>query len=176
MKKIMTYTFVPMNHEFAAAIVTTWKYENEYSIYDYSNEADHMLDEDGWSNGIFAVLNEDKGLIGELSIEFFDKQGQYTDYRDFGNEKLINGRELWIGFGLRPDLVGKGLGTDFVTACVEFAVAHYHYHGEYIRLGVAKFNQRAIKTYTRAGFQEFNQTTGDIAGRMFEVLHMRKGL
>ena len=172
----MTYNFVPMSREFASTIVNTWKYENEYSIYDYSNEADHMLDEDGWSNGIFAVLNEDKGLIGELSIEFFDKQGQYTDYRDFGNEKLINGRELWIGFGLRPDLVGKGLGTDFVTACVEFAVAHYHYHGEYIRLGVAKFNQRAIKTYTRAGFREFDQTTGDIAGRMFEVIHMRKGI
>jgi len=172
----MTYTFVPMNHEFANTIVNTWKYENEYSIYDYSNEADHMLDEDGWDNGIFAVLNENGELIGELSIEFFDEQGQYTAYRAFGNKALINERELWIGFGLRPDLVSKGLGTDFVTACVEFAVQSYHYRGEYVRLGVAKFNQRAIKTYARAGFQEFAQTTGDIAGRMFEVIHMRKSI
>ena len=170
----MTYTFVPMNHEFAAMIVNTWKYENEYSIYDYSNEADHMLDEDGWMNGIFAVLNSDGELIGELSIEFFDEQGQYTDYRVFGNETLINERELWIGFGLRPDLVGKGLGTNFVMACVDFAVQNFYYHRDYVYLGVAKFNQRAIKTYNRVGFQEFNQTTGDIAGRMFEVVHMRK--
>ena len=172
----MTYNFVPMSREFASTIVNTWKYENEYSIYDYSNEADHMLDEDGWDNGIFAVLNENMELIGELSIEFFDEQGQYTAYRDFGNEKLINEREMWIGFGLRPDLVGKGHGTGFVTACVEFAVKNFHYHGEYVRLGVAKFNQRAIKTYNRAGFQEFNQTTGDIAGKMFEVIHMRKSM
>jgi ribosomal-protein-alanine N-acetyltransferase len=172
----MTYNFVPMSREFASTIVNTWKYENEYSIYDYSNEADHMLDEDGWDNGIFAVLNENMELIGELSIEFFDEQGQYTAYRDFGNEKLINEREMWIGFGLRPDLVGKGHGTGFVTACVEFAVQNYHYRGEFVRLGVAKFNQRAIKTYTRAGFQEFNQTTGDIAGKMFEVIHMRKSI
>ena len=172
----MTYTFVPMSREFASTIVHTWKYENEYSIYDYSNEADHMLDEDGWRNGIFAALNRDGELIGELSIEFFDEQGQYTDYLDFYNETLINERELWIGFGLRPDLVGKGHGTDFVTACVDFAVANYHYRGEYVRLGVAKFNQRAIKTYTRAGFQEFDQTIGDIAGKMFEVIHLRKSL
>jgi ribosomal-protein-alanine N-acetyltransferase len=89
---------------------------------------------------------------------------------------LINKRELWIGFGLRPDLAGKGLGTDFVTACVEYVVKNYHYRGEYVRLGVAKFNQRAIKTYTRAGFQEFNQTTGEIAGRIFEVIHLRKSI
>lgn len=172
----MNYTFVPMSRKFASTIVNTWKYENEYSIYDYSNEADHMLDEDGWRNGIFAVLNQDGELIGELSIEFFDEQGQCTDYRDFGNETLINKRELWIGFGLRPDLVGKGHGIDFVTACVEFAVKTFRYRGDYVRLGVAKFNERAIKTYTRAGFQEFNQTTADIAGRMFEVVHMRKSI
>jgi len=172
----MTYTFVPMNHEYVSSIVDTWKYENEYSIYDYSNEADHMLDKDGWGNGIFAVLNMDGELIGELSVEFFDEQGQYTDYLDFYNELLISKRELWIGFGLRPDLTGNGLGTDFVTACVEFAVKNYHYRGEYVRLGVAKFNQRAIKTYTKAGFQEFDQTTGEIAGRMFDVIHMRKHL
>ena len=172
----MIYTFVPMNREFASTIVNTWKYENEYSIYDYSNEADHMLDEDGWGNGIFAVLNKNGELIGELSIEFFDEQGQYTDYRDFGDEALINKRELWIGFGLSPDLTGKGLGTDFVSTCVDFAILNFHYHRDYVYLGVAKFNQRAIKAYTRAGFQEFNQTTGDIAGRIFEVIHMRMSI
>lgn len=28
----MNYTFVPMNKEYAAKMVDTWKYENEYSI------------------------------------------------------------------------------------------------------------------------------------------------
>jgi hypothetical protein len=68
---------------------------SQVPAYDYANEADHMLDEEGWGRAIFAVLDPADNLIGELSIEFFDAQGEYTDY-----------------------------------------------------LGVAKFNQRAIKTYT----------------------------
>ena len=172
----MKYTFVPMNQEYASTIVDTWKYEKEYSIYDYSNEADHMLDEQGWGRGIFAVLNQEGDLIGELSIEFFDAQGQYTEYCNFDDEALINERELWIGFGLRPDLVGQGLGVEFVLACVKYAIQNCHYRGEYIRLGVAMFNQRAIKTYEKAGFQKFEQTVGEISGKTFECAHMRKSL
>ncbi|MBI5294524.1 MAG: GNAT family N-acetyltransferase [Chloroflexi bacterium] len=172
----MKYTFVPMNQEYASTIVDTWKYEKEYSIYNYSNEADHMLDEQGWGRGIFAVLNQEGDLIGELSIEFFDAQGQYTEYCNFDDEALLNERELWIGFGLRPDLVGQGLGVEFVLACVKYAIQNCHYRGEYIRLGVAMFNQRAIKTYEKAGFQKFEQTVGEISGNTFECAHMCKSL
>ena len=170
------YNFVPMNREYAFMIVDTWKYENEYSIYDYSNEADHMLDEEGWGRGIFAVLDQDGDLVGELSIEFFDRQGQYTNFRDFHDEELINERELWIGFGLRPDLVGQGRGVKFVAACVEYAIQVCRYRGEYIRLGVAMFNQRAIKTYEKAGFEIFEQAIGEISGKSFECVYMRKCL
>jgi ribosomal-protein-alanine N-acetyltransferase len=172
----MEYIFVPMSQEYASTIVDTWKYEKEYSIYDYSNEADHMLDEEGWGRGIFAVLNQERDLIGELSIEFIDSQGQYTNYRNFADEALINERELWIGFGLRPDLVGQGHGTKFVLACIEYAIQNSGYHGEYVRLGVAMFNQRAFKTYEKAGFQKFEQTTGEISGKTFECAYMRKRL
>jgi ribosomal-protein-alanine N-acetyltransferase len=172
----MDYFFVPMNQEYASTIVDTWKYENEYAIYDYSNEADHMLDERVWGRGIFAVLDQAGDLVGELSIEFFDQQGQYTDYLDFSNQSLINERELWIGFGLRPDLVGRGHGVDFVRACVEYAIQNCHYQGEFIRLGVAKFNQRAIKTYKKAGFQQFDTNVGEIGGKTFECIYLRRGL
>jgi ribosomal-protein-alanine N-acetyltransferase len=170
----MNHRFVPMNQEYASTIVATWKYDKEYSIYDYSNEADHMLDREGWGRGIFAVLNDADELIGELSLEFFDAQGQVTEYAQFGDADLVNGRELWIGFGLRPDLVGRGLGLDFVLACVDFAVQRYRYRGEYIRLGVAMFNQRAVKTYERAGFQAFEHEAGEIAGKTLDCVHMRK--
>lgn len=171
----MKYTFVPMNQEYASTIVNTWKYENDYSIYDYSNEADHMLDEEAWGRGIFAVLNQEGDLIGELSIEFYDAQGQTTEYAHF-DDVALNERELWIGFGLRPDLVGHGLGVEFVLACVEYAVQKYHYRGEYVGLGVAMFNQRAVKTYERAGFQAFYHTIGDISGKTLECVHMHKKL
>jgi len=170
----MKYTFVPMSQEYASTIVDTWKYEKEYSIYDYSNEADHMLDKEGWGKGIFAVLNQEGDLIGELSIEFIDSQEQFTNYRNFADEALINERELWIGFGLRPDLVGQGHGAKFVMACVEYAIQNSRYHGEYVRLGVAMFNQRAFKTYEKAGFQKFQQAVGEISGKSFECAYMRK--
>lgn len=172
----MKYTFVPMNQEYASTIVDTWKYEKEYSIYDYTNEADHMLDEKNWGRGTFAVLNQEGDLTGELTIEFFDAQGQYIEYCNFDDEALLNERELWIGFGLRPDLVGQGLGVEFVLACVKYAIQKYHYGGEYIRLGVAMFNQRAVKTYVKEGFQEFEHTVGEIGGKTFECMHMRKSL
>ncbi len=170
----MIYSFVPMNREYATRIVDTWKYPGEYSIYDYSNEADHMLDSEGWGSGLFAVLDQDGELIGELSLEFYDKEGNYTDFTRFTDMDLINQRELWIGFGLRPDLTGRGLGGEFVSACGEYAVRQTRFNGEYIRLGVAKFNQRAIKAYENAGFEVYETTHGTIAGSEFECVHMRK--
>ena len=172
----MKYTFVPMNQEYASTIVDTWKYDAEYSIYDYSNEADHMLDPEGWGRGVFAVLNDENELIGELSIEFYTAQGQITEYAQYEDAALVNERELWIGFGLRPDLVGHGLGVAFVLAWVEFAVERFTYRGEYIRLGVAAFNQRAVKTYARAGFQTFEHEFVEIGGKPFDMVHMRKSL
>jgi len=172
----MNYTFVPMNEAYASEIVNTWKYENEYAIYDYSNEADHMLDKEAWSNGIFAILNQYGQLVGELSIEFFTEDEEYTPYTEYGDHELINQRELWIGFGMRPDLVGQGRGAEFVTACVEYAVEHHQYHGEYAYLGVAMFNQRARKAYEKAGFEGFKRTVGTINGKEFECVRMRKRL
>ncbi|MBN2393676.1 MAG: GNAT family N-acetyltransferase [Anaerolineae bacterium] len=172
----MKYTFVPMNKAYATEIVNTWKYENEYAIYDYSNEADHMLDEEAWKGGIFAILNQDGGLIGELSIEFLDEEEEFTPYSEFNNRELTNQRILWIGFGMRPDLIGQGCGAEFVMGCVQYAVEHFQYRGEYVGLGVALFNQRAIRAYEKAGFQVFERTVGAIGGKEFECVYMRKKL
>ncbi len=172
----MTCVFVAMNHEYATRIVDGWKYANEYAIYDYANEADHMLDSEAWGRGIFAVLNPAGDLMGELSIEFWDQQGQYTEYADFADEALINQRDLWVGFGLRPDQVGQGYGADFVKACVEFAVRQCRYRGEYARLGVAEFNQRAIRAYEKAGFEICLHTVGQINGQTYDCVQMRKRL
>lgn len=172
----MKYTFVPMNKEYATEIVKTWKYENEYTIYDYSNEAEHMLDEEAWSGGIFAILDQDGALVGELSIEFLDEEEEFTPYAEFDNRELTSQRKLWIGFGMRPDLIGQGRGAEFVTACVQYAAEHFQYRGDYVGLGVAMFNQRAIKAYEKAGFQIVKRTVGTINGKEFECVRMHKKL
>lgn len=172
----MIYRFVPMTRAHADIIIATWAYEAEFAVYDYVHEADHLSDPSGWGVGIFAVLDGVGELIGELSIEFFDEHGQPTEYADYGNQELINARELWIGFGLRPELVGRGLGPGFVGACVDFAVQHSGYRGDVVRLGVATFNQRAIKAYSRAGFRAFDHAVGEIGGHDFECVYMEKQL
>jgi ribosomal-protein-alanine N-acetyltransferase len=172
----MDYTFVPMDGSYARTIVDTWAYGGEYAIYDYRHEAEHMLDPSGWGRGVFAILDHAGTLVGELSIEFFDDRDRPLEYEGFGDDVQINSREMWIGFGLRPDLVGQGLGVGFVEACVEFAVAQTGYRGQAVRLGVANFNERAIRVYERAGFRSFDRARGEIAGRPFDCIYMRKNL
>jgi ribosomal-protein-alanine N-acetyltransferase len=172
----MEYVFVPMTQDYADAIVAEWKYGDAYSIYDYSNEADHILDQTAWGAGLFAVLDRTGELVGELSVEFLDANGDYTEYEQFGDTALIKSRQMWIGFGLRPDLVGRGLGTDFVKSCVHHAVEHHAYQGMSVRLGVAAFNKRAIKVYERAGFEAYDEAVGEIAGQEFDCVYMRKRL
>lgn len=82
--------------------------------------------------------------------------------------------EMWVDFGLEPNLTGIGLGKEFVSACVNFAVEHHQYKGDYVRLGVAEFNKRAIKTYEKLGFKVFSEYDGEIAGEKVKVLWMRK--
>lgn len=165
-----------MTEEHARAIVDGWRYEGEYAVYDYINEAEHMLDPSGWGRGVFAVLDETGELAGELSIEFFDQDEKPTPYGDFADTALISSREMWIGFGLRPDLTGRGLGEGFVTACVDFALRHTGYGGEYVHLGVANFNRRAITVYERSGFRSFHETKSEIGGKTLAITYMRKRL
>ncbi len=171
----MNYIFVPMNKEYADQIVSQWKYQGEYSIYNYSNEAEHILDDRGWGKSLFAVLDEEGDLIGELTIEFFNKDDDFIEYEDYRDE-VIQNAIMWVGFGLKPGLTGSGMGTSFVTACVEFAINRHHYTGEYVGLGVAAFNKRAIKVYQRSGFCIINRTMAEVNGKKLEVLEMRKKL
>lgn len=172
----MTYRFEPMTGPLARQIVDTWKYGGIYSVYDYTNEEEHMLDTQAWGTGIFAVLDDEGTLTGELSLEFWDDDGNYTEYSDFSNQEIIQSRELWIGFGMRPDLTGRGGGADFVEACTDFAVSRYRYRGDYVRLGVALFNKRALRAYEKAGFSIFKQVRDELGGIMTDCVYMQKPL
>lgn len=57
-----------------------------------------------------------------------------------------------LGLGLHPDLCGKGsgIGVQFVQLLTREALRHAH--GQEIDLEVLVWNERAIRTYERAGF------------------------
>lgn len=56
-----------------------------------------------------------------------------------------------IGLGLRPDLVGRGLGPHFVEAILAFA--RERYAPSLFRLYVVDWNERARRVYERVGFE-----------------------
>ena len=104
-----------------------WRYEPPYDFYD--------------SDGLpvknpelfFAARDDDGTLIGFYFLEPRDGA-------------------LFYGFGMRPDLTGRGLGEQFVLAGLEFARLLYGAHR--VVLDVAAFNERAICLYRRLGFEE----------------------
>ena len=101
----------------------------------------------------------------------------YTSNNTFiPNELVINGTAgevtMGIGFGLRPDLTGRDFGEEFVSACVNFARAHYNYSGK-IMLGVAVFNQRAKKVYERVGFEPIETIQASLGDQTYEIIRMQ---
>jgi len=172
----MKFSFVPMNENYARDMIDNWKYEGEYAIYDYINEEELLLDSSLWGIGLFAVLNENNEHIGELNIEFYEKNdGDYISYEELNKEKKENA-EMWIGFGLKSSFTGKGLGCEFVSACVDFARELNQYKGEYVSLAVAKFNQRAFKVYRKAGFEAYGEHRSEIGGENHKIVRMKKKL
>ncbi len=172
----MRFRFLPMTSEHAARILT-WKYPPPYDLYDYDKAAEHILDSTGWGKTLFAALDETGALAGELTLGFLDRDDEWVSLDDMQAGRLA-GCILWIGFGLRPDLTGRGLGLDFVTACADFAAQfarrQYRYRGAEIGLGVYQFNQRAIKVYERAGFVKFTERIALVNGRAYPAQRMKQ--
>ncbi len=121
--------------QFDADAIAAWQYEPPYSFYDWTADADDLallLDAETRDGRFFAFADETDALVG-----FF--------------EFRLDGTDVVVGLGLRPDLTGRGLGRQFVDAGLAFARERFAPAG--FRLSVATFNKRAIRVYERCGFQ-----------------------
>ena len=91
----------------------------------------------------------------------YDERGGLVGYFCFGEDARVTaGRQLGVydkepaldvGLGMRPDLTGRGLGTEFVHAGLRFPTENLSPLG--FRLTVAASNLRAIRVYERVGFE-----------------------
>lgn len=157
----MNYKFVPMNKEYCNEIAYEWKYDGIYSFYDMTadeEDLEEFLNEENWQGedfAYFAVLNNKSELIGYYSYYF---------------EEHI----MWIGFGLKPELTGKGLGAEFVISGIDFLVKRCNYEKSYIMLAVAEFNKRAIRTYEKIGFEALEKYMQKTNGGEYEFIKMKK--
>src|SRR5690242_608290 len=108
----------------------SWRYPPPLDFYDGD------VDEPESHERYFAALDDDGALVG---FYYFEEKPPDLDY----------------GLGLRPDLVGQGLGLEFFLAGLDFA--HERYRPRRVYLHVAEFNERARKVYERAGFVEVSR-------------------
>lgn len=146
-----------MNQTYANT-VSKWHYDGVYSFYDMAADEDDLrilMDTNNWRDMIKAILNEDDELVGWAAF--------YTENDEFR-----------LSLGLSPDLTGQGLGEEFVSECVNYAISHYELTQCSIKLAVALFNQRAIKVYQRAGFTETNKTIRDTPIGQLDFIEMEK--
>jgi [ribosomal protein S18]-alanine N-acetyltransferase len=138
----MSFTFHPLE-ERSARIILGWQYEPPYDIYnlasaDPEDTLRYLLDP---PNAFYSIYGESGDLEGFCS---------------FGQDAQVPGGDysipaLDIGLGVRPDLTGKGRGSAYVNAMIDFAQRTYA--PERLRVTIAAFNTRARRVWEGAGFQ-----------------------
>ncbi|MDX6485583.1 MAG: [ribosomal protein S18]-alanine N-acetyltransferase [Gaiellaceae bacterium] len=122
--------------------IGTWRYEFPYEWYDTASDPRRV---DLFANparreGLRAVVDDDGALIGFFNFVREDD-------------------EVRIGLGIRPDLTGRGLGSQFIEAGLAYATAEWS--PRRFRLWVAAWNERALRAYRRAGFREVADHEGE---------------
>lgn len=150
----MTYTYLPLTQHQAEQIAYDWQYEGDFAFYDMPNDQEDLaefLDPDKRKEHYYAVMDETQ-LIGFFVFE----PGQGS---------------LELALGMRPDLTGRGNGTAFLESGLAFAIKQYQ--PRHIELAVATFNERAIRLYTKSGFEPIERFQQETNGGSFEFVKMR---
>jgi RimJ/RimL family protein N-acetyltransferase len=136
-----------------AEAIASWSYPGRESTYD-----------------VGAIVTAEQGIWA------VEDSGQLVGYCCFGAEARVPGVDpeegtLDVGYGMRPDLVGKGSGRAFVGAILAFAVNEFS--PQRLRLLILTWNERSRKVAEALGFQEEGivpSTEGE-----FRVMSLRSG-
>jgi RimJ/RimL family protein N-acetyltransferase len=143
-----------MTEQYAADILS-WRYPAPYDYYDVTDgDLGYYLDP---ANGFFAVLSG----------------GEFIGFRSFGPDGQVPGgtyddSALDTGGGLRPELIGRGLGRTVIAAGLEFG--QQRFAPDAFRVTVASFNSRALRVVTSLGFRPVQSFPAAMDGRSFEIM------
>lgn len=149
---------VPMTVAHAAEVVT-WRYPAPYDCYDMTGADPEILAN---RESQFYALVEDQRVIG---------------FRSYGVDGQVPGgiydaSALDTGGGLRPDLVGHGIG--YTAIQIGLAFGRHRFKPEAFRVTVARFNTRALRVLGRCGFEHAAQFNAATDGRRYEILVRRE--
>jgi RimJ/RimL family protein N-acetyltransferase len=121
-----------------AEAITAWRYEGPWGAYD-SRPGDGLLSA---ADGYHAVADKTGALAGFLCL------GQEARVPGLAADENI----VDIGVGMRPDLVGHGLGTAFGTAVLDYVGGRCG--DRPLRAVVQSWNERSLRLTRRLGFRE----------------------
>lgn len=143
------------------AAISRWHYEGAYAFYNAKESLTAECPDQPAGENSFVWIDSGGEVLGHVS------------YGPDGRIPTVEGYEyagdaLDIGLGLRPDLCGRGLGAAFVALCVQFG--REQYGAARFRLSVAAFNERAIRTYKRAGFSVEREVTNRVFHNKFYIM------
>lgn len=155
-------TFQPMSRAEAEHIVT-WTYPDEYSIYSFNHSLAEM--EELLNGDCFSAFDERGEIVGFVCHNQSAQVPGGFEAGIYETENVVD-----IGLGLRPDLTGQGLGLPFLHNTLRFFSQRTQTTA--FRLVVAKFNQRAIKVYEKAGFVQTAEFTSRIQSQEVTFLCM----
>ncbi len=121
-----------------ARLVCAWRYDGEYSVYNYPNW--EIIIEQNWGLGkalvrdkeYYALVNDKDELIGHFRLK------EHEDY-------------IYLGVGLAPELCGLGLGDTVMQLIKQESKTQYP--DKPLALEVRSFNRRAIQCYRKTGFR-----------------------
>ncbi len=127
-------------HEASAA--ASWRYAGDLSMYDGRPDGRHeFLAVADSGHGYYAIV-DDRELLGFCCFG--------PDARVIGQPAVDDGL-LDVGGGIRPDLVGQGLGVDGLATVLAYARSRFSPRG--FRMAIASFNRRSIVLSQTAGFR-----------------------
>ncbi|WP_216378137.1 GNAT family N-acetyltransferase [Arcanobacterium phocae] len=145
-----------MDQKDAMEIANLWKYPDQYSFYDMTEDVDdynEIVDPKQREN--YFSIKENGSLIGYFVVD-------------------SNDDSVTLGLGMRPELTGQGKGESFLNYIISFIVKKYK--PTKIKLSVVDFNKRAMKVYKKCGFKETGTSMLPSNGSVFNFVHMERKL
>lgn len=130
----MVFDLQPIKDKYMDEILS-WKSQSDYSCYDTDkNETnlESLITEEG--TDFFVALIDEVELAGFIECTFDDDD------------------ILEVGCALMPEFLGKGLGFDFVSNCIEYLMEHYDYNQDRIITILKTKDVHARKVFERVGF------------------------
>jgi ribosomal-protein-alanine N-acetyltransferase len=154
----MSLIFHPMEEAHARRLIS-WRYDSPYDIYNLpaaTIEVVSFLTDP--HNAYYSMHNAD---------------GMLEAFCGFGADAQVPGGDytadaLDVGWGVRPDLTGRGCGLTYVTAILAFA--RQTFAPARFRTTVAAFNTRSRRVCEKAGFAQVQVFSARAGNRPFAVL------